>query len=110
MTDKVALKILEMEKDKLMLEPEANRDWELITALDIAIEALKNEKPKFITSADERIKTMKHFVHVTINDSKYGEVDGWLDKARQVFIIDAVTTDFAKSVYGWTWKEIDDEQ
>lgn len=41
MTDKVALKILEMEKDKLMLEPEATRDWELITALDIAIEALK---------------------------------------------------------------------
>lgn len=37
----IAKKILEMEKDKLMSEPESNRDWELITALDIAIEALK---------------------------------------------------------------------
>lgn len=41
MTNKVASKILEIEKDKLMSEPESNRDWELITALDIAIETLK---------------------------------------------------------------------
>ena len=41
MKDKIAKKILEMEKDKLMSEPESDRDWELITALDIAIEALE---------------------------------------------------------------------
>lgn len=41
MTNKVALKILKIEKDKLMLEPEAIRDWELITALEIGIDALK---------------------------------------------------------------------
>jgi hypothetical protein len=68
------------------------------------------EKPiKFMTSADRRIETMKHFVHVTINDPKYGEVDGWLDKARQLLFTDAVTTDFAKRVLGWTWKETDNE-
>lgn len=43
MTDKIAKKILKMEKDKLMLEPETDRDWEMITALDIAIEALERE-------------------------------------------------------------------
>lgn len=41
MTHKTAKEILKMEKDKLMSEPESNRDWELITALDIAIEALE---------------------------------------------------------------------
>ena len=61
--------------------------------------------PRFIAYADGRIEQMKHFVHVTINDPKYGEVDGWLDKARQVLFTDAVTTEFAKRVYGWTWKE-----
>ena len=30
-----------MEKDKLMSEPESDRGWELITALDIAIKALE---------------------------------------------------------------------
>lgn len=40
MKDKIAKKILRMEKDKLMSEPEYDRDWELITALDLAIEAL----------------------------------------------------------------------
>lgn len=30
-----------MEKDKLMAEPESNRDWELITALEIAIDELR---------------------------------------------------------------------
>lgn len=40
MNNKVALKILNTEKDKLMLESEATRDWELISALDIAIEAV----------------------------------------------------------------------
>lgn len=64
--------------------------------------------PKFITHADGRIEQMKHFVHVTINDPKYGEIDGWLDKARQVLFTDAVTTDFAKKVYGWTWKEAEE--
>ena len=50
----LAKKILEMEKDKLMSEPESERDWELITALDIAIDTL-----------DKRIKmqeTTKTFV------------------------------------------------
>lgn len=41
MTHKIAEKILKMEKDKLMSEPEFNRDWDLITALDIAIEVLE---------------------------------------------------------------------
>lgn len=41
MTDKIAKKILNMEKDKLMLQPESDRDWELISALDIAIENLE---------------------------------------------------------------------
>jgi len=41
MTGKIAKKILEMEKDKLMSKPESDRDWELITALDLAIDALK---------------------------------------------------------------------
>lgn len=40
MKHNIAKKILNTEKDKLMLEPEANRDWELITALEIAIEAV----------------------------------------------------------------------
>lgn len=42
MTNEVALKVLKIEKDKLMSEPEDNRDWELITALDIAIEWGRN--------------------------------------------------------------------
>lgn len=37
MKDEIAKKILKMEKDKLMSEPESDRDWELITALDLAI-------------------------------------------------------------------------
>lgn len=41
MTHKTAKEILKIEKDKLMSEPESNRDWELITALDIAIKALE---------------------------------------------------------------------
>lgn len=45
MTHKTAKEILKIEKDKLMSEPESNRDWELITALDIAIEVLE-ERPK----------------------------------------------------------------
>ena len=42
MKNTVAKEILKIEKDKLMAEPESNRDWELITALEIAIEALDN--------------------------------------------------------------------
>ncbi len=42
MKDKIAKKILKMEKDKLMSKPESDRDWELITALDIAIKALED--------------------------------------------------------------------
>ena len=42
MTNKTAKEILKIEKDKLMSEPEANRDWELISALDIAIKALED--------------------------------------------------------------------
>ena len=30
-----------MEKDKLLSKPESDRDWELITALDLAIKALE---------------------------------------------------------------------
>lgn len=41
MKHNIAKEILNTEKDKLMLEPEATRDWELITALEIAIEAVK---------------------------------------------------------------------
>ena len=41
MKDKIAKKILRMEKDKLMSEPESGRDWELITALDLAIKAFE---------------------------------------------------------------------
>ena len=41
MKHNIAKKILNTEKDKLMLEPEATRDWELITALEIAIEAVE---------------------------------------------------------------------
>ena len=43
MKDKIAKKILNMEIDKLMQEPESARDWELITALEIAIEALDTD-------------------------------------------------------------------
>lgn len=43
MKDKIAKKILKMEIDKLMQEPESTRDWELITALEIAIEALATD-------------------------------------------------------------------
>lgn len=42
MKNTVAKEILKIEKDKLMAEPDSNRDWELITALEIAIEALDN--------------------------------------------------------------------
>ena len=45
MKDKIAEKILKMEKDKLMSKPESDRDWELVTALEIAINALE-ERPK----------------------------------------------------------------
>ena len=41
MKNKIAKKILKIEKDKLMAEPESDRDWELITALEIAIDTLK---------------------------------------------------------------------
>lgn len=41
MTNKVALTILKMEKNELMSKPEPERDWELITALDIAIDTLR---------------------------------------------------------------------
>jgi hypothetical protein len=44
MKGKIAKKILKMEKDKLMSEPESDRDWELITALNTAIEALEKDK------------------------------------------------------------------
>lgn len=73
MTNKVALKILEIEKDKLMSEPESNRDWELITALDIVINALKNEP--FLTDAlnkahaeikemDDRVEFLKQQIRL----------------------------------------------
>lgn len=41
MTTKIAKEILKIEKDELMSRLESDRDWELITALDIAIEALE---------------------------------------------------------------------
>ena len=44
MKNEIAKKILKMEKDKLMSKPESDRDWELITALDIAIKALEDVK------------------------------------------------------------------
>lgn len=106
MNNKEAIEILQ----RYSSIPNEGEDFEyIIEAYDMAIESLKNEKPKFITSADERIKTMKHLVHVTINDPKYGEVDGWLDPARQLLFTDAVSTEFAKKVYGWTWKEADND-
>ena len=43
MKNKVAKEILKIEKDKLMSKLESDRDWELITALDIAIEALERD-------------------------------------------------------------------
>ena len=42
MRDKIAKKILKMEKDELMSKSKFDRDWELITALDLAIEALED--------------------------------------------------------------------
>ena len=45
--NRIAKKILKMEKDKLMSKSKFDRDWELITALDIAIESLdENTKPQ----------------------------------------------------------------
>lgn len=41
MKNEIAKKILKMEEDKLMSEPESDRDWELITALEMAIKALE---------------------------------------------------------------------
>lgn len=41
MKNEVAKEILKIEKDKLMSKLESDRDWELITALEIAIEALE---------------------------------------------------------------------
>ena len=47
MKNRIAKKILKMEKDKLMSKSKFDRDWELITALDIAIESLdENTKPQ----------------------------------------------------------------
>lgn len=43
MKNKVAKEILKNQKDELMSRPESDRDWELITALDIAIEALERD-------------------------------------------------------------------
>lgn len=67
MKDKIAKKILKMEKDKLMLEPETDRDWVLITALDIAIEALEREVDLEqavvnIKMSDEEIKQFKQML------------------------------------------------
>ena len=50
MKDKIAKKILKMEKDKLMSKSKFDRDWELITALDLAIKALERDaKVDYIT-------------------------------------------------------------
>lgn len=81
MTNKVALKILEIEKDKLMSEPESNRDWELITALDIVINATKNEP--FLTDAlnkahaeikemDDRIEFLKQQIRLWQSKEQQG--------------------------------------
>lgn len=45
MKDKIAKKIFKMEKDKLMSKSKFDRDWELITALDLAIKVLE-ERPQ----------------------------------------------------------------
>lgn len=63
MKDKIAEKILKMEKDKLMSKPESDRDWELITAIDIAIKALEREAEAVnIKMSEEEIKQFKQML------------------------------------------------
>lgn len=46
MIHKTAKEILKTEKDKLISKSKFDRDWELIAALDTAIEFLENDRPQ----------------------------------------------------------------
>lgn len=86
MTNEQAIAVFDMLKATVKNQPSY-----VYEALDVAYEALKK--------AD-------YFKHVTVQQPKYGDCDGWIDRQRMLLFLDPISCKFAEAI-GITWKEDD---
>lgn len=73
----------------------AEQDSEMHIIFEMAKQYLNGARPSYDKSK---------FVHVKLKHQRFGEVDAWIDKQRNLLFFDCITLELAKK-YNWEWKE-----